>query len=1032
MKKDLNTVPFLSIIVPCYKVEEYLPQCLDSIAIQTFADFEVIAVNDGSPDGTLDILREFEARDPRFKVVDKPNGGYGAAVNMGIAAATGKYIGIVESDDFIHASMYKTLVDLSVDGTVDIVKGNFYNFYDFDEDTPKISIDKGRKELPDEIAKPFVATQYPSIFQGHPSIWSAIYRADFLKDIGIAFEEAKGGGWVDNPFFFETVCRARSITWTAKPLYFYRKTNPNSSSNSIPDLSMPLVRMIDNLDVLEKNNYTDRQTLRYSYQRAMMHLHTALRDKDLGLQFDIVNTYANQLMQRLDPDVVSSDFKLRDQYDYHRFSSPLKIMSDNHPKVLIYNWLPFDNPWNFGGGVNIYCRNLVDTLLQERPDATVYFLSSGFAYVGNTTEIFYRKLENVFGDRCRSFEIVNSPVPADQRNLYINPLVALENPELKDVFAKFFETYGEFEAVHFNNIEGLSLDVFDLKREYPKTKFLFSIHNYNHLCLTGSYFQRHNHCNCNPEHTAEDCMKCSRVDIKQNIELETYNRGKFGQDIKNVLSLKRWSKAFGFDRLDQAVDVDAILTFAQTATEKINENCDHILAVSKRVRDIAIENGSAKEKTVVSYIGTVVAKKQVGRSLAALPDKGMRFKIVFLGSDINYEEKGYPFLLDSLEQLDAEQAAQIDVVLTVKSPEHSEIYTMLKHFHSVKVINGYSHDDLPNILSGVHLGVVPVLWEDNLPQIAIEMVAHGVPVLSSDAGGASELSGSKLFKFKSGDTDDFLSKLTYFLKTPEALDEYWVHHSGLMTMKQHWQELAGYYGLSAAPKEIAFSLKDFGFLLREHDFLQKYVSLDETIFAPDPVREKLRKAFEEAKIKLEQLENEKKEMDLMRGKVIFEAKHTPFQNDSGASLFKISVEKIDGYSFYAEVKFMLLKNDGPLTGDTLRISGTCHGKEGAFTLKLHQLDWEDPRRGFSKYIHFYIRENTVYAFGQYPGQHDGIAYEVMTLVSRDNGIPQVEPINSGLLGKNEKLPGNAFNSLEAMWKLRKKSNKSEMFGGVTV
>ena len=83
--------PLISILVPCCNVEKYLHQCMDSILSQTFTDMEVICLNDGSKDGTLSILREYEAKDSRVIVVDKPNSGYGSTMNLGLDKARGKY-----------------------------------------------------------------------------------------------------------------------------------------------------------------------------------------------------------------------------------------------------------------------------------------------------------------------------------------------------------------------------------------------------------------------------------------------------------------------------------------------------------------------------------------------------------------------------------------------------------------------------------------------------------------------------------------------------------------------------------------------------------------------------------------------------------------------------------------------------------------------------------------------------------------------------------------------------------------------------
>ena len=104
--------PIISIIVPVYNVEEYLQRCIDSILNQRFKDFELILINDGSTDNSLKICKEYSLSDSRVKVINKENGGLSSARNAGINIAKGKYIGFVDSDDWINEEMYQTLYNL--------------------------------------------------------------------------------------------------------------------------------------------------------------------------------------------------------------------------------------------------------------------------------------------------------------------------------------------------------------------------------------------------------------------------------------------------------------------------------------------------------------------------------------------------------------------------------------------------------------------------------------------------------------------------------------------------------------------------------------------------------------------------------------------------------------------------------------------------------------------------------------------------------------------------------------------------------
>ena len=126
--------PKVSILVPCYNVEKYLPQCLDSIVNQTLKDIEIIAINDGSTDSTLDIIKQYAKKDKRFVIIDKKNEGYGKSMNRGLDAATGEYIGIVESDDWVEPDAFETLYNMAKLNDADIAKADFV-FFDNDTGT---------------------------------------------------------------------------------------------------------------------------------------------------------------------------------------------------------------------------------------------------------------------------------------------------------------------------------------------------------------------------------------------------------------------------------------------------------------------------------------------------------------------------------------------------------------------------------------------------------------------------------------------------------------------------------------------------------------------------------------------------------------------------------------------------------------------------------------------------------------------------------------------------------------------------------
>ena len=120
--------PVLSLLVPIYNVERYLRECLDSAVAQTLEDIEIICINDGSTDNSPAIIREYMERDARVKMIDKANSGYGDSMNRGLEMARGKYVGILESDDFMAPDALEKLVAAAERFNTDFAKANF-DFY---------------------------------------------------------------------------------------------------------------------------------------------------------------------------------------------------------------------------------------------------------------------------------------------------------------------------------------------------------------------------------------------------------------------------------------------------------------------------------------------------------------------------------------------------------------------------------------------------------------------------------------------------------------------------------------------------------------------------------------------------------------------------------------------------------------------------------------------------------------------------------------------------------------------------------------
>ena len=224
-------MPKISIVVPIYKVERYLNECVDSIINQTLKDIEIILVDDGSPDKCPQICDEYAAKDSRIKVIHKENGGYGTACNRGIAEATGDYIGLVESDDWIEPTMYEKLYNQIVKFDADVCVGSFYE-YKSKSIFPNGTHDKTYMETIENIddTKLFSIIDFPFLYTVHPSVWSKLYKSSFIKTL--KFDETPKTSFQDGPFITEVYCKTDKIIGLKDFIYHYRVDNEAASSTS--------------------------------------------------------------------------------------------------------------------------------------------------------------------------------------------------------------------------------------------------------------------------------------------------------------------------------------------------------------------------------------------------------------------------------------------------------------------------------------------------------------------------------------------------------------------------------------------------------------------------------------------------------------------------------------------------------------------------------------------------------------------------------------------------------------------------------
>jgi glycosyltransferase involved in cell wall biosynthesis len=224
--------------------------------------------------------------------------------------------------------------------------------------------------------------------------------------------------------------------------------------------------------------------------------------------------------------------------------------------------------------------------------------------------------------------------------------------------------------------------------------------------------------------------------------------------------------------------------------------------------------GINPEKVQTLYIGTRFAEPDRGSRVGGCgPEEGPgtalpgpqaeqpgTLRIAYLG--YMRRDKGFYFYLKALEKMPAALARRLGLVFAAKVSDeraYRRVKRVAHRFAAVTFYDGYTHAQLPRILSGVDLGVVPVLWEDNLPQVALECVASGIPVLTSDRGGARELLDCPDLVFRAGSYRDFYARLRAVLDDPDLLRTALAGRARLYTPDEHYDRLReGFYRTAVA------------------------------------------------------------------------------------------------------------------------------------------------------------------------------------------------------------------------------------------
>ena len=244
----------VSVIVPVYKVEQYISKCLDSLVNQTLEDMEIIVVNDGSPDNSEKIIKDYAKKYKNIKYLKKENGGLSSARNFGLKHATGEYIGFVDSDDYVDKRMYQMMYEKAIESSADLVVCDLNYVYEDKEEKAYSNIKTD-------------TTDIKSIMNNiYPAAWNKLYKKE-LFDNEVYFKE--GVWYEDVEFIYRLLPYVNKIGVVHEHFYKYIQRE----NSIIRTIDKRLYNYIDNWNgILEFYKKRDlyisyEKELEYSYVR---------------------------------------------------------------------------------------------------------------------------------------------------------------------------------------------------------------------------------------------------------------------------------------------------------------------------------------------------------------------------------------------------------------------------------------------------------------------------------------------------------------------------------------------------------------------------------------------------------------------------------------------------------------------------------------------------------------------------------------------------------------------------------------------
>ena len=482
-------------------------------------------------------------------------------------------------------------------------------------------------------------------------------------------------------------------------------------------------------------------------------------------------------------------------------------------RILHYYWVDPQDPAGRGGGVRVYLQALV-AAQNAVPGVETCTFSSGLAYD------LRNKMPRWHSSRLGHYEIVNSATLAPSHADFATH-AQLHDAPTTATFLEFVKCTGPYDVLHLHGLEGIPAEILASKQHFPEMRLVLSLHNYHAFCpQVNLWWQEQAH--CADFDAGARCSTCLPTPARPGVVRAAYRV----ETVLTRLSMgpgtlaydRAWRVVIRFawrllKRLLRRGKVQAnsppsneLPKMATVFRERragivrlINTYCDTVLAVSERTRQIAEQFGLEGVRT--SYIGTMHARHWGMTSPRDLPraySAARPLRLTYLG--YMRRDKGFGFLLDALSDLPPQHLTRVHLCIAARRGDSDVIAAMTRLTPTLAGLDwhdGYDHGDLDQILAKTDFGLVPPLWEDNLPQTALEMHSRHIPLITSDRGGAQELGNCPALTFAAGDKAAFCALIVRVLEGAVPMTEYWTHARAPISMADHVQDLLKQYAGSS-------------------------------------------------------------------------------------------------------------------------------------------------------------------------------------------------------------------------------------------